>query len=103
MSLELLREGHRRALQAADGLTAAIGLVKQDETAQAVALLRRLWPVLDQPDNVEELQRLLLHIVYLLQGHIHKEETTYFPLAEKRLSKQQLQALDEEMESIAHL
>ncbi len=67
---------------------------------KAIASLKRL---LDSPADAGELHRQLQHIVYLLEGHIQKEESAYFPLAERRLSATQLQAVDEEMETIARL
>lgn len=67
---------------------------------KAMATLKRH---LEGRANVTELEWLLQHIIYLLQGHIQKEETAYFPLAERHLSPQQLREMDEEMETIARL
>lgn len=65
--------------------------------------LASLKHVVDGPDRPAELHRQLQHMIYLLQGHIQKEESAYFPTAEKRLSPAQLKALDEEIEAIARL
>ncbi|MBI2917820.1 MAG: hemerythrin domain-containing protein [Chloroflexi bacterium] len=66
----------------------------------AIATLKRL---LDGSGSASELQRQLQHIFYLLDGHIQKEESAYFPVAEKKLSAAQLQEVDDEMEAIARL
>ncbi|MBM2832186.1 MAG: Hemerythrin protein [Dehalococcoidia bacterium] len=67
---------------------------------KAVAGLRELA---EKGGEALLIARLLAHIIELLRGHIHREETTYFPLAEQRLSPEQLDAVDREMEAIAGL
>ena len=152
MSLEVLKEGHRKALRVVDKLQAALEEVRRGETAEAVAAIQGLLGFLEQeqqvhfrqeeeglflylaritgegplqamvgehesywravaslkdllghPEDMAELDRLLEHLVTLLRGHIHKEETAYFPLAEERLSPRQLREVDDEMGVIGRL
>lgn len=152
MSLEVLREGHRKALQAVDGLAQSGELLKLGDTAGAVTLIHQMLPILEEQQRVHfrqeeeglflflaqvigegpiqamvvehesywksmgilkrlleesgdasDLQRVLRHIIYLLQGHISREETAYFQSAEMRLSPAQLKAVDEEIEAITQL
>lgn len=152
MSLEVLKEGHRKALRVVDKLQSALEDVRHGKTAEAVAAIQGLLGFLEQeqqvhfrqeeeglflylaritgegplqamvgehesywravvslkdllghPEDTSELDRLLEHLVTLLRGHIHKEETAYFPLAEERLSPQQLREVDDEMGVIGRL
>ncbi len=67
---------------------------------KAVSSLREL---VERGGEAGQAERLLDHLVNLLRGHIHREETAYFPLAEERLSSRQLEAVDSEMEAIARM
>jgi hemerythrin-like domain-containing protein len=54
-------------------------------------------------EDAPRLGQVLRHIITLLRGHIHREESAYFPLAEKNLTPQQLQTVDAEIEAIGRL
>ncbi|MDP6100447.1 MAG: hemerythrin domain-containing protein [Dehalococcoidia bacterium] len=152
MALELLKEGHRKALQAVGDLELALRLLRGGQAAQAVAAVKATLVFLEgeqrvhfrqeeeglflylakvtgegpllamvgehesywkavaslsglsqEPGDGAELEHLLEHIVSMLKGHIEKEDTAYFPLAEEHLSPRHLKELDEEMGIIAHL
>ena len=151
MALELLKEGHRKALAVVAELETALEQVKAGDATPAAAAVRRLLPFLEKEQEVhfrqeEEglflylakitgdgpiqamvgehesywkavadlreavdrggvaaLVKLLDHIVSMLKGHINREETAYFPMAEQRLTAQQLAAVDEEMAIIARI
>ncbi len=76
-------------------------MVGEHETYwKAVASLREF---VERGGEVSQAEHLLDHLINLLRGHIHREETAYFPLAEERLSSRQLEAVDSEMEAIARL
>lgn len=73
---------------------------EHDSYRKAVSTLKAL---LQEAGDATPLERLLVNITALLREHIRKEETAFFPLAEERLSPEQLRAVDEEMEAIARL
>lgn len=150
MALELLKEGHRKALKVVDELDGALALAKAGDAGAAIGTIRGLLPFLEKEQEVHfrqeeeglflylakitgdgpiqamvgehesywkavaqlrewtekggdaiQAERLLSHITGLLRGHIHREDTAYFPMAEQRLSAQQLAAVDDEMKVIA--
>jgi len=151
MALELLKEGHRKALKMVEELEGALALAKAGDADAALGVVRRLLPFLEREQEVHfrqeeeglflylakitgdgpiqamvgehesywkavarlrdlverggdavQAEGLLGHVTGLLRGHIHREDTAYFPMAEQRLSAQQLAAVDDEMAVLAN-
>lgn len=71
---------------------------------KAVEALREALAIPDMDEaDLARLERIVVGVATRLRSHIHKEETAYFPLAESRLTPQQLEEVDQEMAAIARM
>ncbi|MBI4287480.1 MAG: hemerythrin domain-containing protein [Chloroflexi bacterium] len=96
-------------LQEEEGLFLYLGVIIGEGPLQAMIgehesywkAIANLKGMLRAPGDGAALAQLVTHITAMLRGHIEKEESAYFPMAESRLSPQRLKEVDEEMATIA--
>ncbi len=108
--LEFLeKEQQVHFMQEEEGLFLYLGNVIGEGPLQAmIGEHESYWKAVDElkgilrdPGDGAALAQIVTHITAMLRGHIEKEDSAYFPMAESRLSAQRLKEVDEEMAAIA--